>query len=185
MGVIRSLFSNSVPACNAKCFLPSCAQNAPNLNNRQKFLLCSKNYLALFVCQGYDFSVKSLQITRACKMKNKTKMDSFDIISFYCNSKKSSASNDQFAQRNWGEFLTTQTKLQMGTLYFVYMIIILTCIPPLSSLPAIPSTSSIISTCFLGSALWPDKVQRVQLQGTMKANIPLYHVYFFFQTDFC
>ena len=80
---------------------------------------------------------------------------------------------------------STQTKLQMGTLYFVYMIIILTCIPPLSSLPAIPSTSSIINTCFLGSALWPDKVQRVQLQGTMKANIPLYHVHFFFQTDFC
>ena len=118
MGVIRSLFSNSVPACNAKCFLPSCAQNAPNLNNRQKFLLCSKNYLALFVCQGYDFSVKSLQIIRACKMKNKTKMDSFDIISFYCNSKKSSASNDQFAQRNWGEFLTTQTKTADGNAIF-------------------------------------------------------------------
>ena len=104
MGVIRSLFSHSVPACNSKCFLPSRAQNVPNLNNRQKFLLCSKTYLALFVCQGYDFSVQSLQITRSCKMKNKRKMDSFDIISFYCNSKKSSASNDQFAQRDWDEF---------------------------------------------------------------------------------
>ena len=105
MGVIRSLFSHSVPVCNSQCFLPSRAQNVPNLNNRQKFLLCSKNYLALFVCQGYDFSEKSLQITRSCKMKSKRKMDSFNIISFYCNSKKSSASNDQFAQRDWGEFL--------------------------------------------------------------------------------
>ena len=67
MGVIRSLFSHGVPVCNSKCFLPSRAQNVPNLNNRQKFLLCSKNYLPLFVCQGYDFSVKQLQITRSCK----------------------------------------------------------------------------------------------------------------------
>ena len=58
--------------------------------------------------------------------------------------------------------------------------IILTCIPPLSSLPAIPSTSSIISTCFLGSALWPDKAQRVQLQRQCRLTFPFA---FFFQTD--
>ena len=57
--------------------------------------------------------------------------------------------------------------------------IILTCIPPLSSLPAIPSTSSIISTCFLGSALWPDKAQRVQLQGNCRITFPYA---FLFQT---
>ena len=51
--------------------------------------------------------------------------------------------------------------------------IILTCIPPLSSLPAIPSTSSIISTCFLGSALWPDKHKEYSYNDNVDERSPL------------